>query len=180
MEPICTRKDISVSPNDRHIVSMYSQLYDDTNVTGILQPGNDLTENSDIAFCAALVTLTYDQVTRHVNGFTDQLYTLERGSHIANLSVLTPEQIKYVKPIEPVTTKHFSQDNPENAAYNAGSLIKSTKADEDEENNWFPTPEGPGDHQLHTPIQQRILKELHKLQELEKLNPQDDPESKKQ
>ena len=32
----------------------------------------------------------------------------------------------------------------------------------------------------HTPIQQRILRELRALQELEKLNPQDDPESRNQ
>ena len=38
------------SPNDRHMVPMYSQLYDDTTVTGILQPSNDLAEDGDITF----------------------------------------------------------------------------------------------------------------------------------
>ena len=57
METICTREDITILSNDKHIVPMYSQLYDDTNVTGILQPSNDLTEDGDIALCAALVTL---------------------------------------------------------------------------------------------------------------------------
>ena len=107
MEPICAREDITIPPNDRHMVSMYSQLYDDTNVTGILQPSNDLAEDGDITFCAALVTLTQGQVAIHVNNFTDQPYTLKKGSHIANFSVLTPEQMKYVKPIDPVTTWHL-------------------------------------------------------------------------
>ena len=70
---------------------MYSQLYDDTNVTGILQPSKDLAEDGDITFCAALVTLTQGQVTIHGNNFTDQSYTLKRGSDIPNFSVLTPE-----------------------------------------------------------------------------------------
>ena len=70
--------------------------------------------------------------------------------------------------------------NPKKAAYYASSLIKSAKTEEDKENYWFPTPEDPGDPQLHTPIQQRILKELHSLQELEKLNPQGNPESRQQ
>ena len=65
-------------------------------------------------------------------------------------------------------------------ANNASSLIKSAKAEDDKENHWFPSPENPGDPQLHTPIQQRILRELHSLQELEQLNPQDNPESRKQ
>ena len=55
-----------------------------------------------------------------------------------------------------------------------------SETDEDSENDWFPTPEDPGDTQTHTPIQQRTLRELRNLQELEKLNPQDDPESRKQ
>ena len=78
------------------MVSLYSQLYDHTNVTGILQPSNDLTENGHIIFCAALVTL--GQVIIHLNNFTDQPYSLKKGSHIANFSVLTPEQIIDVKP----------------------------------------------------------------------------------
>ena len=71
--------------------------------------------------------------------------------------------MKYVKPIEPVTTWHLLQTNQENAAYYASSVIKSAKTDEDKENYWFPTPEDPGDPQSHTPIQPRNLKELYNL-----------------
>ena len=171
MEPLTTREDITITPNKRHMISMYSQIYEDSNVTGIIQPSKALTEDGDIAFCAALVTLNQGQVTIHVNNFTDQLYTLKRGSHIANFSVLTAEQVNYVKPINPVTTWHLLQENTENAAFYASSLIKSAKTDEDKENYWFPTPEDPGDPQSHTPIQRRILTELYNLQELEKTQP---------
>ena len=134
MEPVTIREDNIIPPNDRHVVSMYSNIYADTNVTGILQLSNALTEDGDIAFCAALVTLTQGQVSIHVNNFTDQPYTLKRGSDIATFSVMTPEQMKYVKPIDAVTTWHLLQDNPENAAYYASSLIQSTRTGEDQEN----------------------------------------------
>ena len=163
VEPITTRENITIPPNERQMISIYSQMFEDSNVTGIIQPSNALTEDGDIAFCAALVTLTQGQVTIYVNNFTEQPNTFKRGSHIANFSVLTPEQMKYVKPFDPVTTWHFLQDNPENAAYYASRLIKSAKTEEDKENYWFPTPEDPedpGDPQLHTPIQKRLLKEL--------------------
>ena len=180
MEPICTTEDVTIPPNDRQSVQLASQLYEDTTVTGILQPSNTLTDDGDIAFCAALVTLTNGQVSVHLNNFTDSPYTLKRGTQVANFTVLTPEQMKYVKPIDPVTTWHLLQDNPENAAYYASSLIKSTKPEDSKENYWFPTPEDPGDPQHHTPIQKRILSELINLQELEQLNPQEDPESRQQ
>ena len=180
MESLCIREDVTIPPNDRHSVLMASQLYEDTTVTGILQPSNTLTDDGDIAFCAALVTLTNGRVSVHLNNFFDSPYTLKRGTQVANFTVLTPEQMKYVKPIDPVTTWHVLQDNPENAAFYASSLIKSTKPEYFKENYWFRTPEDSGDPQHHTPIQKRILSELINLQELEKLNPQNDSESRRQ
>ena len=180
LEPICIRDDVTMPPNDRHSVLMASQLYENTTVTGILQRSNNLTDDSDTAVCAALVTLTNGQVLVHLNNFTDSPYTLKRGTQVANFTVLTPEQMKYVKPIDPVTTWHLLQDNPENAAYYASSLIKSTKPEDFKENYWFPTPEDPGYPQHHTPIQKKILSELINLQEVENLNPQNDSESRRQ
>ena len=161
MEPICIREDVTIPPNGRHSALMASQLYEDTTVTGILQPSNNITDEGDIAFCAALVTLTNSQVSVHLlNNFTDSPYTLKRGTQVANFTVLTPEQMKYVKPIDPVTKWHLLPANPENAAYYASSLIKSTKPEDVKENYWFPTPQDPGDPQHHTPIQKKILSEL--------------------
>ena len=135
---------------------MASQLYEDTTVTGILQPSNTLTDDGDIVFCAALVTLTNGRVEVHLNNFTDNPYTLKRGIQVASFTVITPEQMKYNKIINPVPTWHLLQDNPKNAAHYA-SLIKFTKPEDFKENCWFPTPEDPGDPQSHTPIQNSIL-----------------------
>ena len=74
--------------------------------------------------------------------------------------------------IDPVTTWHLLQDDPENAAFNVGSLNKFSKPEDFKENYWFPTPEDPGDPRQHTPIQKRILEEILNLQEFGKLNPQ--------
>ena len=99
MEPICTREDITIPPNDTLLVTLFSQLYVDTAVTGILQPSNTIAEDGDIVFCAALVTLTTGQVEIYLNNFTDHPYTLKRGSHVANFSVMTPDdgQMKYAR-----------------------------------------------------------------------------------
>ena len=175
MEPICIREDVTIPPNGRHSVLMASQLYEVTTVTGILQPSNNITDDGDIAFCAALVTLTNGQVSVHLKKFTDSPYTLKKDTQVATFTVLTQERMKYVESIDLVTTWHLL-----NAAHYASSLIKSTKPEDFRENYWFPTPEDPGDPQHHTPIQKRILSDLINLQELEKFNPQDDTESRRQ
>ena len=79
-----------------------------------------------------------------------------------------------------MTTWHLLQDNPENAAHYASSLIKSTNPEDSNENYWFFTPEDPGDPQHHISIQIRILPGLRTLQELEIPNPKDNTESRQQ
>ena len=73
-----------------------------------------------------------------------------------------------MKPIDPVTTWHLLQDNPENAAYYASSLIKSTKPEDYKDNYWFPTPEDPGDPQPHRPNQKRIFLQIAQPSETQK------------
>ena len=58
-------------------------------------------------------------------------------------------------------------------------LLKVPPQNQEQETYWFPTPEEPGDPTTYTPIQQRIYDELLELQRLEKLNPQDNEESRK-
>ena len=88
MDPISFREDVTISPNDRQIVLMTSQLYEDTAVAGILQQSNTLTDDGDIASCAALVTLTIGQIEVYSNNFTDSLYSIKRGTQVANFTVL--------------------------------------------------------------------------------------------
>ena len=178
LEPILNPDDVTIPPNDRTLVEIKSQIYNENSVTGVLQPSDLLHEESDITFCAAIVTLTNGNVTVHINNFSDQPYKLKKGLHIANFSVLTPEQMKHVKPIDPVSTWHLLNENEEDAIYYVSSLLKANRNNDQYEQYWFPTPENPGDEDSHTPIQRRILQELRNLQEAEQLDPQNDEESR--
>ena len=179
LEPILNPDDITIPPNDRTLVEIKSQIYNENTVTGVLQPSDLLHEEGDITFCAAIVTLTNGNVNVHINNFTDQPYKLKKGLHIANFSVLTPEQMKHVKPIDPVSTWHLLNENEEDAIYYVSSLLKANRNNDQYEQYWFPTPENPGDEDSHTPIQRGILQELRNLQEAEQLNPQNDDESRR-
>ena len=104
MEPILNPEDVTIPPNDRLIISIQSRIYAENAVTGILQPSEPLNEENDITFSAAIITLDEGTTRIHVNNFTDQPYKLKKGMHIANFSVMTPEQMKHVRPIDPVST----------------------------------------------------------------------------
>ena len=143
-----------------------------------MQPSDLLHEEGDITFCPAFVTLNDGSISIPVNNFTDHPYKLKKGLHIANFSVMTPEQMKYVKPVDPASTRHLLQNDQEQAAHYVSSLIKTNRNPQNSKNYWFPTPENPGNPEEHTPIQKRILRELQALQDLETLDPTTDAESR--
>ena len=173
MEPILNPEDVRIPPNDLAVISIQSQIYAENAVTGILQPSDILHEEGDVTFCAAIVTLHEGTMKMHVNNFTDQPYKLKKGLHIA------PEQMKHVRPIDPVSTWHLLNENEEDAVYYISSLLKANRNNDQYEQYWFPTPENPGDEASHTPIQERILRELRNLEEIEKLNPQNNEDSRR-
>ena len=80
MDSISTKEDITIPPNGRQLISINSQMYADTTVIAILHLSTTITEDDDVALCAALVTLTQGRTMIHVNNFTDHPYTLKRGS----------------------------------------------------------------------------------------------------
>ena len=122
LEPILNPTEITIPPNDRVLIRTNSLLYPENAVTGILQPSDLLHEEDDITFCPALVTLNDGNIMIPVNNFTDHPYKLKKGLHIANFSVMTPEQMKYVKPVDPASTWHLLQNDQKQAAHYVSSL----------------------------------------------------------
>ena len=113
LEPLLTPTELPIPPNDRVLIRTNSLIYPENAVTGILQPSDLLHEESDITCCPALVT----------PNFTDH-YKLKKGLHIASFSVMTPEQMKYVKTVDPASARHLLQNDQEQAAHYVSSLIK--------------------------------------------------------
>ena len=178
LEPVLNPIKINIPPNDRVLIRTNSLLYPENAVTGVSQPSDLLHEEGDITFCPALVTLNDGNILIPVNNFTDRPYQLKKELNIANFSVMTPEQINYVKPVDLASTSHLLQNDQEQATHYVSSLIKTNKNPQNSENYWFPTPENSENPEEHTSIQKRILRELQALQDLETLDPTKDEKSR--
>ena len=99
-------------------------------------------------------------------------------THLADFKILTPEQIKHIQPVDPALLSFMIQHEETTEAH-INELLKVPQQNPEQKTYWFPTPDEPGDPTTYTPIQQRIYQELLELQELEKLNPNDDDTSRK-
>ena len=111
-----------------------------------------------------------------VTNATESPYLTKKHTQIAEVSVLTPEQSKHIKPADMAFLSMIPQGDPDLTAY-VNELLRTNKPEQLNNTFWFPTPENPGKLGDHTPIRTRILKELIELKEKEKFNPQESRES---
>ena len=179
LEPINNPTEITTPPNDIVLIRTNSLLYPENAVIGILQPSSNLLhEERDITGCTALVTMNNGNITIHVNNFTNHPYKFKKGLHFTSFSVMKPEQMKDIKQVDPASTWHLLQNDQVQTAHYVSSLIKTNKHPQNSEKYWFPSSENPGNPDEPTPIQEKILQELHALLDLETLDPTKDEKSR--
>ena len=105
-------------------------------------------------------------------------YTVTPHTKLAELQILKPEETKSIRAVD-IAALNLLTEHDDVVAY-VNALMQVDSSEQIEEKFWFPTPENPGDESEHTPIQQRILRELRQLQRLEELDPKQDEKSRSQ
>ena len=171
IEPILSPVDTILQPGKRTTVWVTSQIYTENEAAGIIQPSPLLENDEDLLICPAVSSTQNNKHMVQISNFLDHPYTLKKGTHMANFSILTPEQTKHIRPVNPTSVRHLLNNNHDDAIHYINSLLKTSKIDEVNEIYWFSTPQNPGKEKEHTPIQTRIPNEFRELEQLEKLNP---------
>ena len=179
-EPIRNPVETILQPGKRTITWVTSQIYTDKEAIGKIQSSPHLENDEDLLICPALSVTQNNEHMVQINSFLDHFYTLNNGTHIASFSILTPEQTKHIRPVNPSSVRHLLKNNHNHTIHYMNSFLKTSKNDEVNETYWFPTPQSPGNEREHKPIQTRILNELRELQQLEKLNPLENIDSRSQ
>ena len=135
-----------------------------------------VTETASLKISLSISTIIDREIAVRVTNTPESPYTINKNTQIADVSVVTPEQSKFIEPADTAILSMIPESDPHLITY-LTELLKTIKPNQQSNNFWFPTPKNPGNIENHTPIQTQILKELHELQLKEKLNPKDDIES---
>ena len=86
----------------------------DHNATAIVTPSSHMEEHESIFFTSTLSTVNNNAVGYQMINFSDMPYTLPVDTHMTDFQVLTPEQIKHIKPVDPSTLTFMMQQHIEN------------------------------------------------------------------
>ena len=147
------------------------------NKTGTVTPVEKFTEAANLIISHAMSTKFDRDIAVRVTNTRELPYTMNKNTQIAEFSVVTQKQSKFIKPVDLAILSMIPEGERQLIAY-LTELLRTNKQDQQTNTFWFPTPENPGNTEEHTPIQTRILKELRELQLKEKLYPKDDTESR--
>ena len=180
IEPIINPAEIILQPGKRTTIWVKSQIYTENEVTGIIQLSPLLENDEDLLICQAISSTQNNKHMVQISNFLDHPYTLKKGTHMANFSILIPEQTKHIRPVNSTSVRHLLNNNHVDAIHYIKSLLKTSKTNKVNETYWFPTPQNPGNEKEHTPFQKRILNELRELEQLAKLNPLENIDSRNQ
>ena len=142
-----------------------------------MTPVEKFTQAASLIIYHSMSTIIDRKIAVRVTNTTESPYTINKSTQIAEFSVVTPEQSKFIKHVDMAVLSMISEGDPDLVTY-LTELLRTNKSDQKNNTFWFPTPENPGNTEDHTPIQTRILTELRELQRGEKPNPKDDIESR--
>ena len=147
------------------------------NTTGTVTPVEKFTEAASLVISHSMSTIFHRKIAVRVTNTTESPYTINKNTQIAEFSVVTPEQSKFIKPVDTAILSMIPEGDPDLVTY-LTKLLRTNQPDQQNSTFRFPTPKNPGNPADHTSIQTRILTELCELQRREKLNPKDDSESR--
>ena len=130
IEPILNPVETILQPGQRTTIWVRSQIYTDNEATGIIQTSPLLEKDEDLLVCPVLSSTQNNKHMVQICNFLDHPYTLKKGTHIANFSILTPEQTKYIRPVNRTSVRQLLNNNHDDAIHHIKSLLKTSKTDE--------------------------------------------------
>ena len=136
----------------------------------IVQPTDTFDIHRTTLVCPAMTILTENQITLTKNNASWPPYTIPQSNHIETFSVLTPEEHRHLRSVDPADLKHLTYQSPEHHYQYVKEILEQPRNQDIQDHYLFPTPDNQWDLSKHTPIQARTLAKLYKLQKLEQLD----------
>ena len=167
-----------LKPGKRTTLWVKSQIYTDKEATEIYQPSSLQENDEDLLICPPTSSTQNNKHIVQISNFLDHPYTLKKRTHIPSFSILTIEQTKHIRSVNPTSVRHHLNNNHDDAIHYINSFLKTSKTDDFNKTYWFPTPQNPGNEKEHTLFQTRILNQLRELVQFEQLNPLKDIDSR--
>ena len=157
LQVVLTYDSITIPQKTIKTITAFVDHLSEWNTTGNVTPVEKFTETASLTIAHSILTIMDRKVAVRVTKTTESPYTINENTEIADFFVVTPEQYRFIKPVDTAIHRMIPEGDPDMITYLTEPL-KTNKPARQNNTFWFPTPENPGNTEYHTPIQTRILK----------------------
>ena len=99
------------------------------NTTGTVTPVEKVTETASLIISHSMSTIFDKKIAVRVTNTTESHYTINKNTQIAEFSVVTPEQSKFIKPVDMAILSLIPEGDPELITY-LTELLRTNKPDQ--------------------------------------------------
>ena len=176
-QPLLIQDNTTVMPMTTKTITAFVDHPSERHTTGTVTPVGMFTEAASLLKSPSISTIFDKKAAVVITNTTESPYLIKKNTQTAKFSVVTPEQSKFIRPVDTTILSMIPEGDPDLTNY-LSELLRKNKPEQQSKTFWFPTPKNPGKTEDHTPIQTRIPKKLRELQKKEKLNPEHEVESR--
>ena len=128
-----------------------------TDTTGVINPATNHCSGDHLVTASSISTATNREIEARVTNTNPNPFTIKKNTAIAEFKRRLPGEAKKIRPLSTAALK-------DDTITYVNELLKTTVRPSVNPNQWFPTPDIPGDTNTLTPVQSRIPKDIKELQ----------------
>ena len=99
------------------------------NTTGTVTPVEKFTETASLLISHSMSTIIDRKIAVRVTNTTESPYKINKNTQIAEFSIVTPEQSKFIKPVDMAVLSMIPEGDPDLITY-LTALFRTKKADQ--------------------------------------------------
>ena len=143
LQAVLNHDSITIPQMTTKTVTAFVDHLSEWNTTGTVTPVEKFTETASLIMSHSVSTIIDRKIAVRVTNTTELPHRIDKNTQIGDFSVVTPEQSKFIKPVDTAILSVIPEGDPVLITY-LTELLRTNKTDQQTNTFWFPTPENRG------------------------------------
>ena len=139
LQAVLIHDSITIPQMTTKTITAFVDQVSEWKTTGTVTPVEKFTETASLLISHSMSTIIDRKIAVRVTNTTESPYTINKNTQIAEFSVVTPEQSKFIKPVDMAVLIMIPEGDPDLISY-LTEILRTNKPDQQTNTFWFPTP----------------------------------------
>ena len=126
---VLIHNSITIPQQTTKTITAFVDDVSEWNTTGTVTPMEKFTETASLIISHSLSTITDRKIAVRVTNIRESPYTINKNTQIAEFSVVTPEQSKFIKPVDMAILSMIPEGDQDLITY-LTELLRTSKQDQ--------------------------------------------------